>query len=240
MKVSEQAPVIEPKTVPPRTGPFSNPEKDPPKERTEPQLPPDELAAALTKAREMLGKGQHLPAIQQLDRCANRVPQSVDCEAELGVVLAETKRRKAHAIYYLEQSAKAVPAEASTDLYRRVGRAALSLARFQAAEAALGIVVARNEAEAQDYGDYAAAVQGAKSSLDLAIDAYIKGYALDPTRTEWLREASTLLSQSGDEERALEYLEKYAGAAGLTGRDKQLLDQRIADLRAKVGTKSGE
>src|SRR5688572_1121459 len=96
VKLSEQAPVIEPKQLPPRTGPFSNPETDPPKARTEAQLPPDELAAVVAKAREHLGKGEQLPAIQQLDRCANKVPQSVECEAELGIVLAESKRRKAH------------------------------------------------------------------------------------------------------------------------------------------------
>ncbi len=238
MKVSEQAPVIEPKTLPPRTGPFSNPEKDPPKERSKPQLPPEELATTLAKAREMLSKGQHLPAIQQLDRCANKIPQSVECEGELGVVLAETKRRKAHAIYYLEQAAKAEPAEAPTELYRRVGASALGLARFAAAEAAYGIVVARNEADANDYGQYAAAVQGAKSSLELAIDAYLRGYELDPTKTEWLREAATLMSQSGDDERALAQLEKYAAVANLGERDKQLLDRRIEQLRTKVASKS--
>jgi tetratricopeptide (TPR) repeat protein len=235
VKVSEQAPVIEPKTLPPRTGPFSNPDTDPPKERSEPQLPLEKLQAELQLAREQLARGQHLPAIGHLDRCANKVPQSLECEGELGVVLADTKRRKAHAIYYLEQVAKADPAEGDTDLYRRVGQAALKLARFEAAERALGIVVAREEATAKDYGDYAAAVQGAKGSLELAIDAYLKGYELDPTQTLWLREVSTLLSQTGDDERALQYLEQYAKVAGLTGKPKQVLDQRLGELRAKLG-----
>lgn len=235
MKLSEQAPVIEPKELPPRTGPFSNPETDPPKARAEAQLPPEELAAVLAEARDHLGKGEQLPAIQQLDRCANKVPQSVECEAELGIVLAESKRRKAHAIYFLEQAAAAP--DADTGLYRRVGEAALQLARFKAAEAALGIVVARKEATAEDYGHYAAAVQGAKGSLELAIDAYLEGYALDPSRTIWLREAATLLSQIGDDARALQYLQQYATAAALTGQPKQALDQRIAELEAKVGGK---
>jgi tetratricopeptide (TPR) repeat protein len=215
VKVSEQAPLIEPKQLPPRTGPFSNPEKEPPEARSEPQLPPDELAAVLAEARDHLGKGEQLPAIQLLDRCANKVPQSVACEAELGIVLAESKRRKAHAIYYLEQAAMAP--DADTELYRRVGATALQAARFKAAEAALGIVVARKEATAEDYGNYAAAVQGAKGSLELAIDAYLEGYALDRSRTIWLREAATLLSQIGDHERALQYLRQYAREADVQG-----------------------
>lgn len=116
-KLSEAVSPIQapPRPTPIVESPFRPPSKEPPLPRSEPQLAPAELAAALASAEESRKIGDEVSAAATLRSCANKIPQHVRCEGELAILLARQPRFKYEADYYLDQvvNASADPAAAS-------------------------------------------------------------------------------------------------------------------------------
>lgn len=230
IRVADQDPIIEPRIRPERTGPFRNPNVDAPTPRAGTQLAPEELAAARKQARDHFTAGKPDLAITSLQRCANRVPQSVECEAELAMLLLRTQKQRAVANYYLDEACRARPATAPTSQYRQMGTVALERARYEAARSGLAVVVEREEATVDDYVNYGRALRRDRERLRDAVDAYGKAYALDPTRNALLDDQAKLLERLGDRTAAAAMLRRYIEGGNFEGNDATVLQQRLAEL----------
>lgn len=230
VRVAEQDPIIEPRVRPERTGPFRNPNVDAPSPRQGKQLDAEALAATRKQARDQFADGKPDLAISTLQRCANKIPQSIECEGELALLLLRTKKQKAVADYYLDEASIARPATAQTSQYRRMGTVALENARYEAATAALQIVVDRDEATVDDYINYGRTLRRDRARLEEAIEAYAKAHALDPKRHALLDDQAKLLERQGDHSGAADMLRRYIAATTHVGRDAKVLEQRLAEL----------
>jgi tetratricopeptide (TPR) repeat protein len=212
--------------------PFTNPNKEPPPPRSEPQLPADQLAAALERAEAARKIGDALEASIALRACANKVPQSVRCEGELAALLAKMPRHKYEAEYYLKQAIAGDAPDLDADYYRRLGEALVHRGHYPDAVTAYQRMIERSKApSATDYNLLATTLQGVPSRLAEASDALRKAYELDPTRHEWLRDEAILLGQQQDKiAQAIARFEEFKGKTT----DPALLkdtDQRIAELK---------
>jgi len=213
--------------------PFRRPNKEPPLPRSAPQLPPEELAAALKRADEALKIGDALNAAAALRSCANKIPQNVRCEGELGAVLASSPPFKYEADYYLDQVAGAADDPAlDAAYYRRLGEALRAKGRFADAAVAFQRMIDRTTpATAEDYNLLATVLQGAPDRLYEAAEALRRAYELDPTRIEWVRDQAILLGQTPDKiPRAIELFEEFKSRT----RDPDMLaetDRRIGELK---------
>jgi len=232
-KLSEQPSAFVP-DKPPRSdapSPFRNPDIEPPPPRSEPQLAPAELTAALAAVDKALEIGDPDTAISHLRTCANKVPQSARCEGELAMLLVKKKRYNAEARYYIEQVVAADDPSLDDAYLRRFGAA--MMAQGRAAEAAIAYerMIARSSPTAADWHLLSTALQGVPERIADAADAARKAYELDPTHPEWLREEAILLSQMPD--KIAQSLERFAAyKAAIT--DPALLadtDRRMTELR---------
>src|SRR5690606_24945929 len=97
-------PGFQPPAPPAEASPFRNPTKEPPPPRSQPQLPPAELDAALAAAAAARAACDENTAMLRLFGCANTIPKHVRCEGELAMILAKYPSPKAEARYYLEQA----------------------------------------------------------------------------------------------------------------------------------------
>ncbi|MBV1862669.1 MAG: hypothetical protein KUG77_29880, partial [Nannocystaceae bacterium] len=114
-KVAEIEPVVQPRVRPVREGPFRNPNTEPPGPRAGEQLPESKLEAAIARGKALRAEGRATVAIQTLRKCANKIPQSVACEAELAVTMFAAKQQLAHAKHFLLEAANAQPASPDDD-----------------------------------------------------------------------------------------------------------------------------
>ncbi len=188
-----QQPVAPKSDIP---SPFTNPNKEPPPPRSELQLPPDELAATLAKAAAARAVDDLLETSLALRPCANKVPQSVECEGEMAIVLVKMPRHKYEAEYYLQQAIAGDDPTLTPDYYRRLGEALGKKGRYADAATAYQRMIDRSKpATAADYNLLSVALQGVPTRLADAADAMRQAYALDGTRHEWLRDQAILLSQ---------------------------------------------
>jgi len=233
-KTAELEPVVKPKVRPKRQGPFRDPNVDPPGARKDTQLPAKELKDTLARGKSLVAEGRTTVAIQTLRKCANRIPQSVECEAELGLTMFAADQHLAHARYYLAEAARAAPAEAEDSIYRRVGTMAMSKSQFATAATAFGVLMARETATADDLEQYAHALQAEGGSTDEAADAYARAYTLDPTRHELLRKRATLVAQGGEHARAADLFEQFIEKGSPDAKLKQALEERVALLREQA------
>lgn len=245
-KLSEQPSAFVP-DKPPRSdqpSPFRNPDTDPPPPRSEPQLPPDQLAATLAAADKALATADESTATDNLRACVNKVPQSARCEGELALILVKKKRFKAEANYYVEQVLAVDDPGLDDAFYRRFGAAMMTLGRAKDAAVAYERMIARSKPTADDWHLLSTALQGVPERLADAADASRKAYELDPSHPEWLREEAILLGQMPDKiAQAIARFEEYKAQI----KDPALLadtDRRIAELRtidpssaAKAATK---
>jgi tetratricopeptide (TPR) repeat protein len=233
-KVAEVGPVVKPKVRPERKGPFSDPNVDPPGPRAETQLPAKELETTIARGIALAAEGRETVAIQTLRKCANRIPQSVLCEAEIGLTMFAANQHLAHARYYLAQAATAAPAQEDDALYRRMGEMAMSKSQHETAAAAYGVLMARDKATADDLEQLAAALQSGSGRRDEAADAYARAYALDATRHELLRKRATLLGQGGEHGRAADLFEEYLEKAAPDEKLRTAIEQRVLMLREEA------
>ena len=228
---------VEPESAKP--SPFTLPDVEPPPPRSEPQLPPEELAATLAKAERARQIDDKLEASVTLRACANKVPQSVRCEGELAAILAKMPRYRYETEYYLAQAIAGDDPELGADYYRRLGEALASKGKYAEAATAYQRMIDRSApATADDYNRLAVALQGVPERLSDAAVALRKAYELDPTRHEWLRDEAILLGQQPDKisqaiTRFEEFKTKVSDPAMLTE-----ADQRIAELRAQLAAPS--
>ncbi len=179
--------------------PFVNPNEEPPPPRSEPQLPPEELAAVLAKAEGERKIDALVQSSLTLRQCANKVPQSVRCEGELAALLAKTPRHRYEAEYYLTQAIGADDPALDADYYRRLGEGLRVRGRYEDAATAFTRMIERTpKPTAADHALLATVLQGVPSRLSDAADQLRKAYELDPTRHEWLRDEAILLGQQPD------------------------------------------
>ncbi len=193
-------PVVPPRSeAPPGPSPFNNPNKEPPPPRSEPQLPPDELAAALGRAEAARKVNDDLETSLALRPCANKVPQSVRCEGELAAALVKMPRHRYEAEYYLKQAIAGDDPALTADYYRRLGDALSHKGMYNDAATAYERMITRAaKPTGADYNLLAVALQGVPTRVADAADALGKAYALEPTRHEWLRDQAILLAQLPD------------------------------------------
>ncbi len=236
-KVAELKPVVEPRVLPERKGPFRNPNTQAPGPRAGEQLPESELAAAIARGQALRAEGRATVAIQAFRKCANKIPQSAACEAELAITMFGAKQHLASAKYFLLEAANAQPASPDDGLIRRIGETAIANSQYPAARSAYGVLLSREVATVDDLERLAQALQAERGNADEAADIYARAYVLDPTRHELLRKRATLLGQNGDHSRAADLFQSYLDKAKPPEKVQLALEQRIAMLReqAKAG-----
>ena len=211
--------------------PFVNPSKEPPPPRSEPQLPAEQLAAALERAATARKIGDEFEVSIALRACANKVPQSVRCEGELAAVLAKMPRHKYEAEYYLKQAIGADAPDLDAEYYRRLGEALARKGMYADAATAYQRMIERTDKPtALDYSLLATTLQGVPSRLAEASDALHRAYELDPTRHEWLRDEAILLGQQPD--KIAQAIARFGEFRGKTTDPAVLkdIDERIAEL----------
>ncbi len=223
-------PVAAPPRRPERTGPFRDPKLDGPGERTEPQLPPGQLAETLAEARAAEARGDLAMVRIVLRRCANRVPISIECEGRLALALLPVKNRKAEAEYYLAEAIRA-EGEHAPDLDRRLADAALARGKPDLAAVALARVVARPDATADDWVALARALSADPARLGESADAYAKALALRDV-PDWRHERATVLAQAGRKDEAIADFEAFLAATkGQDPERDRKVRLRIEELR---------
>lgn len=233
-KVAELEPVVKPRVRPERKGPFRNPKTDAPGPRAGEQLAKSELEAAIAQGRALRAEGRATVAIQALRKCANKIPQSVTCEAEQAITMFGAKQQLAFAKHFLLEAANGQPVSPDDGLYRRIGETAIAHSQYPAARSAFGVLLARDVATVGDLENLAQALQAERGNADEAADIYARAYALDPSRHELLRKRATLLGQNGDHTRAADLFQSYLDKAEPEEKIKLALEQRIAMLRAEA------
>ncbi len=238
-KIGDQDPLA-PHRRPERTGPFKSPKDEPPGPREGQQLDAQALEKALAEADEWLAKKENVRAMRALMGCVNKVEQSVPCEARMAMAILPIRNYRAHALYYLAEASKVDQPEAPTSLYRDLANVAIDHARFEEAAAAIGIIINRGEATAQDYAALANALAADSSRIEETIDALEKAYALDDTQHDWLRDRAILVAQTGDAEKALGLFEEYRAKVPGSTPELARIDVRIAELRRMVQAQAAE
>lgn len=210
---------------------FRHPDEDPPHERSEDQLPPDELEAALNEAAEQVKKGDDLAAIRALRKCANKLQPSPRCEGEIGIAMWKVGNHRAYARFYVEAAAAMEDPKADAGFWRRLGDTAMRMARFESAKSAYEKMVAAGGKSADDYRKLSSAMQGAKADVKDVISVLGKAYEAAPTEHDILFEIATLTAQIPDDAKARELLEEYLEKTKGKdpGRD-ELVKTRIKEL----------
>ena len=220
----------------PIPSPFINPNKEPPPPRSEPQLPPAELAATLAKADQERQIGNVAEASLTLHSCANKVPQSVRCEGELAALIASMPRRKYEAEYYLKQAIAGDEPDLDAAYYRRLGEALQSKGMYEAAATAFTRMIERSKpaATAADHYLLAVVLQGVPSRIAEASEQLRRAYELDPTQHAWLRDEAILLGQQSDKiAQAIVRFEEFKTKT----QDPAMIadtDRRIAELKPLI------
>lgn len=227
---------------PPRTPrdpntPFRRPDREKPLPRSEPQIPADQIDAALAAASDAKARGQSFEAALALWPCANKVPQHVRCEGELGLVLLEFPQRAAEASYYLEQAVAADDPTADADFYRRLGDGLRKVPLAYEASVAYQRMIARLPAPASaDWALLAATLQGVPGRDEEAAAALHRAFELDPQQLDLLRDEALLLAQI--EERraeALALLTRYRDSVAEIAPDKaQAASRQIVTLQVDL------
>jgi len=173
---------------PKRDTPFNNGNVEPPPPRSEPQLGPDELEAALIEAARDLDEGRVSEALIALRKCANKVPASARCDGELGIALLENKLQKAHARYFIAEAAAVDDPDADLGFYRRLAKTAQRYGRSATAVDAMKIAIGRPGVTAADWALYGDVLQHDQANIEQAIDALGRAYSMQPDQHQWLRD----------------------------------------------------
>lgn len=239
-KVSESKHVLaEPQRPPPRDpdSPFRRPDKEKPLPRSEPQVPAEEITAALAASDKAKAAGNPMEAALALWPCANKVPQHIRCEGELGMLLAELPNRRYEANYYLEQAIAEDDPTADADFYRRMAGALRKVPLFREAGVAYQRMIARLPAPAAaDFAQLAEVLQGVPEREAEAAAALHRAFELDPSQLDYLRDEGLLLAQIFDRRaEALTLLTRYRELVAATAPDKAAaIDRNIVTLQYEL------
>ncbi|MCA9716740.1 MAG: hypothetical protein KC468_18855 [Myxococcales bacterium] len=231
---SARALAAQTKTAPRATSPFRNPSKTPPPPRSGEQLPPEAIEQAIAAAREQRANNNEIGAASELRKCANKIPQSPRCEAELGLILVDEKMRQADAMYYLKEAVNAPDASIDADLYRRLGEALRAKGQSEDASRAFRYLLEREPDRAENHVALSTALQGVPERLEEAADELAAARELDASNVEWIYDEGLLRAQiAGQAERAVVLLEDYIGKTkGQNPEREQILLGRVAELKA--------
>lgn len=233
-KVEDPSALVGPGPKAERDSPFSNPNEDPPPPRTEPQLPAAELEPVLAAARELVAADDVPRALIELRKCANKVPQSVECEVLMATLLLEHRLHRPHMLYFLAEAVETDDPNVGSDRLRELARLAAANARYAEAARALEIVGNRGEATVDDWSALAQALQADPSRIDDALGALTKVSELDPTRKGVQRDRAVLLAQAGRREEALDLFRSYRAAIAGDAKEAAVIDKRIAALEREL------
>jgi tetratricopeptide (TPR) repeat protein len=124
--------------------PLRNPASQTPNGPDGAQLPEPELEAALAEAAKHAAVGDVTQQRIALSKCANKTPPSARCDGELGLSMADSKHRRATALYHLVAAANLDDAKADASLYARVGQALSGHGKLVEAVTAFERAVARD------------------------------------------------------------------------------------------------
>jgi tetratricopeptide (TPR) repeat protein len=208
-----------------------------PPPRSEPQLPPEEVEAALAAAKTALAAGDAFEATNQLYRCANKVPKHTRCEGELAIVLLDTPNHEVAARHYLAQAIADDDPSADADFYRRLADALRRAPDWPAAAVALERMLARTpEPAVADVALLATTLQGVAGREADAAAALHRAFELDPERLDFLRDEGILLAQiPARRAEALATLTRYRDAIAGSEPDRlPELERQIAELKADL------
>ena len=239
-KVSESTHVLaQPQRPPPRdpNSPFRRPDKEKPLPRSEPQIPAEEIAAALAAADKARAAGNATEAALALWPCANKVPQHIRCEGELGMLLADQPNRRYESNYYLEQAIAEDDPTADAEFYRRMAGALRKVPLFREAGVAYERMIARLPAPtADDFAQLADVLQGVPDREAAAAAALHRAFELDPSKLDYLRDEGLLLAQIVDRRaEALALLKRYRDAVARASPDKAAeIDRNIGTLEYEI------
>lgn len=214
--------------------PFRHPDHVAPPPRSEPQLPPAELEAAVAAAQTARAAGDTFEATNQLYRCANKVPKHTRCEGELAMLLFDTPNHEQAARYYLTEAMADDDPTADADFYRRLADTLRRVPDWAAAALALERTLARTpEPAAADFALLATTLQGVPGREAEAAAALHRAFELDPKQLDWLRDEAILLSQIHERRaEALAMLVRYRDAIADTEPDKlPEVERQISDLK---------
>ncbi len=214
--------------------PFIDPEKEPPPPRTDAQLDPAAVTAAIDDANAAIAKGDVSHALARLQRCINKVPANPTCEGLYAATLLEERKQRVWARHFLHEAVTSADAAMPDDLLRRLGRLAGQNARFADAALAFELLVSRGTATADDYIELAHALQADKAREPQAIEMLEKAYALVPTRHDLLLELAVLTANT-DRKAAIVLFEKYKKVMADDPRQVEIAENRLATLRREVG-----
>jgi tetratricopeptide (TPR) repeat protein len=216
------------------SGPFNTPSLDAPPPRSEPQLPPAELDAALSAAKAARAAGDTFEATNQLYRCANKVPKHTRCEGELGMILLDTPNHEKAARHYLEQAIADDDPSADAEFYRRLADALRRAPSWPSAAVALERMIARTPAPAaEDHALLATTLQGVPGREADAAAALHRAFELDPKKLDYLRDEALLLSQIAQRRaEALAVLTRYRDAIASSAPDQlPAIERQIGELK---------
>jgi tetratricopeptide (TPR) repeat protein len=233
--LSQEAALVDPPKRPKRTGPFRNPNVDPPAPRGGAQLPEAEIEAALAEAKGLAATGEINRAMLALLPCHNKEPASVRCDGEMAILMLQLGTRKAHGRHFIDEAARSDDPKADADFYRRLAATAKKHGRHQTAAAALAKVLAREPDGAADWLALSRALQTDGPRLEEAIAALDKVLELDPNAAPDLRfERAVLIAQTPDEPRAVEAFEAFLKAAPEGHASIPMAKERLAELRGRL------
>lgn len=215
--------------------PFLDPDTDPPPPRTDPQIEPGALAAAIDGANAAIASGDVPHALVQLQRCLNKVPISATCEGLYAATLLEERKQRVWARHFLHEAVIAADASVPDELLRKLGRLAGHNARFEDGARAFELLVARGTAKAEDYIELAHALQADETRKLQAIEVLEKAYALAPTRHDLLLELAVLTSRN-DRKAAIVLFEQYKRVMADDPTQVAIAERRLENLRRELGT----
>jgi len=234
-KVDDPAALVSAPTRDKVDTPFIDPDTEPPPPRTDAQIEPGALAAAIDAARAAIASGNVPHALVQLQRCLNKVPISPACEGLYAATLLEERKQRAWARHFLHEAVSAADASVPDELLRKLGRLAGHNARFQDGAAAFELLVARGTATADDYIELAHALQADETRKLQAIEVLEKAYELAPTRHDLLLERAVLTARN-DREAAIVLFEQYKQVMADDPKQVAIAQRRIENLRRELGT----
>lgn len=233
-KVDDPAALVSAPTREKVDTPFIDPETEPPPARTELQIEPGAVAAAIDAATAAIAKGDVPHALVELQRCLNKVPASATCEGLYAATLLEERKQRAWARHFLHEAVTTADASVPDALLRKLGRLAGHNARFADGALAYELLVARGTATAEDYIELAHALQADKTRTLQAIEMLEKAYALAPTRHDVLLELA-VLTAGHDRKAAIVMFERYKKVMADDPTQVAIAERRLETLRREGG-----
>src|SRR5690606_19888961 len=129
-------------------------------------------------AETKLAAGETALATAALRECANREPISPRCEGRLGLILAESPRRRAAATYFITAAAAHDDAKADAQFYIDLAVQLRRWGKYEEGAGALKFALARTKDDPELHARYSAMLQAIPERTVEAADELAKARAL--------------------------------------------------------------